>query len=110
MAEPKPRVVTSAVTTMTVSAVRRALSYIRKHWETQGAQGAPLYLSDPLPADICLAKALSIQAFAYQFVRGHHEKRCRKRGRALAGSSDNGNGANDPAADHRAGPGLEHRC
>ena len=78
------RTVTSAVPTMSVSAVRRALSHIRKCWDSQRVLGAPLYISDPLPGDVCGSSPLSIQSFSFRFVCGHHEKRCRKRDKDAA--------------------------
>lgn len=83
------RVVTSAVPTMSVAAVRRALSFMRKHWEELNSDmenhchrsPMPLYLIEPLPAEIVSnKKPISLQRFSLLFVQGHHAKRCRKRG------------------------------
>jgi hypothetical protein len=84
------RVVTSAVPSMSVAAVRRALSFMRRRWESNQHRGQredredPLYLTELLPSDI-VAREVSLQEFSLLFVQGHHAKRCRKRGQSIEG-------------------------
>ena len=65
------RIITSAISSMSVAEVRRSLCYLRKKWED--SEEHDFFLVDAL-----CDNGLSIQDFSLKFVLGHHEKRHRK--------------------------------
>ena len=69
------RVITSAISDMSVAEVRKALASIRKTWEETLAceRSRPMYMSDE-----ALVQGCSVQEFSFRFVLGHHEKRLSK--------------------------------
>jgi hypothetical protein len=69
--------VQSAVQSLSVAEVRRALSFIRKTWEDQQSdkKARPFYLSDILA---CTKMQRSIEAFSLSFILAHHTRRLTK--------------------------------
>ena len=66
------RVMTSAISEMTVAEVRKSLSYMRKEWVKHSCV-QPFFPCAPLPnTTTCMSD------FAFRFVMGHHEKRHNK--------------------------------
>lgn len=66
------RVVTSAITDMSVAEVRKALAFMRKEWSKHSSV-VPFFSCRPLPNT-----DLVISDFAFRFVMGHHHKRHQK--------------------------------
>lgn len=65
------RVVTSAISGMTVGEVRRCLDHMRRSWSN--ANNESFFITDTLPHD-----SMAIQTFALLFVKGQHQKRHNK--------------------------------
>lgn len=68
------RVMTSAIPGQTVTNVRKCLSQMRKSWSNASSE-TPFFLC----VDTLLN--MTVSEFAFQFVRGHYQKRlskCRK--------------------------------
>uniref|UniRef100_A0A6C0C1W7 Uncharacterized protein n=1 Tax=viral metagenome TaxID=1070528 RepID=A0A6C0C1W7_9ZZZZ len=78
----KAHAASSAVHTMSVADVRRALAYIRKSWEDQGntLYSRPFYISDGISAMSNSTNALSMEYFSLMFVLAHHTRRLSKTG------------------------------
>jgi hypothetical protein len=87
MDDDRRRLITSAITNMTVAEVRKALAAMRRNWEETMADehSKPMYMSGE-----ALIRECSVQEFAYRFVLGHHEKRLSKTrsGNTLVGASN----------------------
>ena len=68
------RVVTSAITDMSVAEVRKSLAYMRKEW-SRHTHVLPFFPCQPLPNT-----NMVVSDFAFRFVMGHHHKRHQKSG------------------------------
>ncbi len=68
MSEHPKRIVTSAITGMSVKEVRRCLHAVRTQW--MNANSEPFFITNMLPQD-----PVSIQMFSLLFVSGQHRKR-----------------------------------
>ena len=68
------RIMTSAISHMSVAEVRKALSFMRKEWNKH-SHVHPFYPCQILPE----SDDLSISEFSFRFVMGHHHKRHHKK-------------------------------
>lgn len=66
------RVVTSAITDMSVAEVRKSLAYMRKEW-SKHSRVLPFFPCQELPNT-----SMVVSDFAFRFVMGHHHKRHQK--------------------------------
>lgn len=66
------RVVTSAITNMSVAEVRKALAFMRKGW-SKHSRVQPFFPCQALPNT-----NMVVSDFAFRFVMGHHHKRHQK--------------------------------
>lgn len=64
----KRRIMTSAISMMTVADVRKALSEVRTHWGNN-KHNTPINTSEKL------FNGMHLSEFCYLFVMGHHTKR-----------------------------------
>lgn len=75
------RVVTSAISGMSVGEVRKGLDYMRKRWKDQN-RDEPFFIDEEMP------NGMVMQDFALQFVMGHHYKRHNKQRRPARSSME----------------------
>ena len=73
------RVITSAISDISVAEVRKSLAFIRKKWEAakNDPTAPPLYPSEDIGVKNC-----SIDTFPLKFVIGHHTRRQAKASRS----------------------------
>lgn len=83
MAEPQKRVMTSAISGLPVSGVRKALLEVRTMYQSN-TPAHPMYMTDTLSC------GQPIQNFCLDFVRGHSDKRHNK-GKPAAAAAANAN-------------------
>lgn len=70
--EETERVVTSAITDMTVAEVRKSLAFLRREW-AKHSRVLPFFPCQSLPNT-----NMVVSDFAFRFVMGHHHKRHQK--------------------------------
>lgn len=63
---------TSAINSMTVAEVRKALAHMRKEWSRHSSVH-PFFPCQPMPST-----TMTVSEFAFRFVMGHHHKRHQK--------------------------------
>lgn len=67
--KPADRVMTSAISDLSVAEVRKALAFMRREWAAHSCV-QPFFPCQPLPN--C---ELTVSEFSFRFVMGHHHKR-----------------------------------